>query len=181
MPAESALTPLGREMLARLPAFLRRDPDVMGVIHPQARELERLEERLRLIQRNLFAALAEEMLPLWQAIVGTTSDPPGQSIAQQQETVKAFLQTLLTSATGLHWRKLLTTALGTGYTYKVHHDEPIIDPLTVVVVIPWEEGSSLHGAALLFARRVTQAHVELTVTEGEGFVLDQSLLDDTVL
>jgi hypothetical protein len=174
------LTPKGIEMLERLPAFMRQDPDVVGTIHVQAKEIERLEERIESIRRNLFPPLSEEMLALWEAIVGTTSNPAGLTVEQRQQQVRAFLQTLLTSASGLQWQRLMVAAVGTSWVWKVHSDESVIPPLTVVVILASPEASSLHARERAFLRRVTQAHVALTVTTGESFVLDESLLDEGV-
>jgi hypothetical protein len=87
----------------------------------------------------------------------------------------------LTSASGIDWQALMTLAVGPMWEWLVHSGEPLVPILTVLVKLPFPPETTLYERNRTLARQITQAHVALTVSSTEGFMLDESQLDVDVL
>jgi hypothetical protein len=173
MPAVSALTARGRELLAELPSWAQEDPDVRAVIHVYAREAARLDEFVAELREDLFPGRATERgLAWWEALFGITPADDASVAARRAAALKGFQRSLGDSA-GSAWEENVTGILGSGWTYA--EEDPSTDPYEVTIEVALEAGQLAGLAAKL--RSITPAHIHLNIVTGDGFILDISELD----
>jgi hypothetical protein len=179
VPAESALTPLGRQILGELPPFLRRDPDHMAVAHAYAKEVERAESKINVMRMQAVPTEATLLLKLWEITVNAEVEPPGITEPERQKIVAAFLRALVANPSGLNWEAVIRLLAGSGWLYIEHikGDGGTPAPNVVHVVLPFGIASFWFGTISRLIERVTPAHIELIITATEGFLLDHSELD----
>lgn len=172
MPALSALTDKGREMISQLPSWLRDDPDTRSVIHCYAREAERQQDALRAIRRDLIPGIATSRgLAWWEKILGLTVAPVGLDDDQRRALILGMLIQLVAGASGQQWEEALLALIGPGLSYVEE------SPYTVRVTLPFPPESLNYQRLERLARAFTPAHLELIFQSEVGFVLDQSQLD----
>lgn len=179
MPLEADLTPLGRQILAELPPFLRMDPDHLAVAHAYAKEIERAEEALNTMRLQSVPNEATILLKLWEITVGAQVEPAGIALSDRQRIVTAFLRALAANPTGLHWEVVVAYLTGPGWLYIDHikEDPGTPEPNEVHVILPFAAASFWFGTVKRLIERLTPAHIKLNVTPSEGFLLDSSELD----
>lgn len=181
MPAEALVraNPLAMKMLAQIPPFLRADPDHQAVAYAYAKEIERAESKIELVRAQGVASQATILLKLWEATVGSEIEPAGITDAQRQTIVIAFLRAITRNPTGLHWEAVIRLLAGSGWLYieHIHGDPGTPEPNEVHVILPFGTGSFWFGTISRLVERLTPAHVKLTITAIEGFLLDDSELD----
>lgn len=178
MPLESALTPLGRQILGQLPPFVRQDPDHVAVAHAYAKETERCEGAIETMRMQAVASEATVLLKLWEITVGAEVEP-AVSQAERQKIVIAFLRALAANPTGLHWEAVIRLLAGSGWIYIDHikGDGGTPPANEVHVILPFGVGSFWYGTISRLIERLTPAHIKLHITPTEGFLLDSSELD----
>lgn len=173
------ITERGRELLADLPPMYRDDPDIQAVITCYARESERVDDSIIELRNQLFPHLADTLLKAWEALVGTTLEPAGQTVEERRQLVLALLRRLRASAEGREWEDDVTALVGPGWSYEEHIPgdvtSPPADTLRIVLPFPPTSGSFAQIEAEL--RDITPAHVDLIVTSAGGFYLDSSQMD----
>lgn len=174
MPAESAITPLGRQLIAMLPSWAREDPDMKAVAHCFAQESDRIMERGRALRDGLIAGRTGEVgVPFWERLLRA---PSGETLEQRQANVRAALLTILPDPTGLTWERKVSQVLGPTWSY-------VEDAANYTVTIQTALPSGDPQLVILKARirEFTPAHLDLILLGvegiGEGFILDVKQLD----
>lgn len=179
MPAEAALTDRGRMWRDRLPTKLQRSPDHVAVIHSVTKEIERAEEAIEQVRRQLFPHSADLLLGVYEWMLGITVEPEGVSVEDRQQLVLAQLRKLRSSPEGRDWVANVTALVGPGWSYEEHiAGDPGSPPEnTILIHLPFPPASTYYAAAERLIRVITPAHLDLTVTFVDGFKLDESQLD----
>jgi hypothetical protein len=176
MPAWSAMTALGKEMLGEIPGWLRDDPDTRSVIHCHAKETER--------QLVMAAGIRDDCIPLraggrglewWEKYFDMTVNPPGQTLEQRRAAVLGRLKREPPLGAGISWQEGVTLLIGGGWTYEEFPAEKKIR-----VVVPFPPSSEVFNLADQQIPRMASwpCHLELELVSVEGFVLDLSELDE---
>jgi hypothetical protein len=176
---ERVLTPLGIEMRDSLPPVLRESPDYLAVIHSIAKECERARAAMEVIRAQFNPATATLLLSVWERITRQTVAPAGKTEVERQNAVTAHLRKMLTIGYGSGWEEQVTALIGVGWTYEEHipGDESSPPEGTLRILLPFPPESSRYREAVREIREVTPAHLEIELSSGEGFILDESLLD----
>lgn len=180
MPDPALLSDRGQRMRAMLPPFLQDDPDYLGVIHAQARELDLIESLLDSIQSNLIPWLADDLLlPAWEATLRLTIDPAGQTTDQRRNTIISFLRKMVTDPTGQQWVAVVTLLIGPGWTYEEHVEGDLSSPPagTIRVNLPFPSDTRPYDLATRLVEDNTPANTVIEFTSLPGFQLDESRLD----
>lgn len=179
MPAEAVLSPLGVEWRSWLPTALRDSPDHLAVLHSVAREVERLEGAVEQVRAQFFPQTADVLLKVYEAQLGITVEPVGQTLADRRATVMAMLRKQRATPAGTDWQENVTRLVGTGWSYQEHDPANAASPppYTVRVQLPFEPASSNYAQVERLLRDITPAHLDLVVTYSGGFQLDRSQLD----
>lgn len=175
MPAYSALTDLGLEMLGEIPPWMRDDPDIRAVVHCHAKETER--------QQEMAAAVRDDCIPLragsrglawWEQYFGMTIEPVGQTEEQRRTAILGRIKREPPLGSGLSWKAMLTSMIGEGWTY-----EEFPEDAKIRVEIPYPPGSEVFEivSAQLPLLPSWPCHLELELGSAKGFVLDLSDLD----
>jgi uncharacterized protein YmfQ (DUF2313 family) len=172
VPAVSALSEKGREMIDQLPSWLRDDPDARAVVHCYAMEAERQQDALRAIRADLVPKTAASRgLGWWERILGLTVAPEGQSDLERRDQVLAVLLQLSAGASGAMWEQAILDLIGPGVTYVEE------DPYTIQITVSFAPDSLDYRRLERIVRTFTPAHLAIVFTGDEGFILDDSQLD----
>lgn len=177
-PHPSAITALGWEMLESIPPFLRDDPDVVAVIHCQAREAERLEGAIEELRRQLNPLTATDRgLRFMEMLLRLPAS--GESIQVRRNRVKLRLAALEADPSGRDWIARLSARIGSGWAYEEHVPGDVTSPAaqTLRIRLPYAANSPQWDAALLATREETPAELGLVFISSGGFILDQSQMD----
>lgn len=172
MPADDALTDLGREMLGEIPPRFFEDPDFRAVIHVFARESERARALGTRVRDNLIAARIDELgLPWWERLyrfdagVSTEATRVARVLSRTQQTAPRV-------SSG-EFSNDMDELVGVGaWTYE--EEWPAIR-----VKLPYVPGSDpfLRAEREIRELQTFPAHLDLILENVEGFILDQSQLD----
>jgi hypothetical protein len=170
MPAESALTDLGRELLADLPGNLQSTPEYRALCHVWAKESERLEGYGARIRDNAITTRVDEWgLPWWEAYYSLSG---AGTVDERKAAVQAAASAEVGGdPSGLRWKQDLIDRLGLGWSYEED------GPGTIRITVPWVPGSDAFNRAEVVARRFTPAAWVVIVQSEGGFILDQSQMD----
>lgn len=177
------LTALGLQMQAALPPALRDSNDYLGIIHPLAREIERLEGCIEQVRSQFSPSTADLLLPAWETQARLAVGGAGASTAQRQQAVVTQLRFALGESEGREWEARITEMIGPGWTYEEHIPGDGTSPPenTLRITLPFPPDGSAYNAALLKIREVTAAHLEIEFSPAGGFILDESQLDSQEL
>lgn len=194
MPHPDAITAKGRAFIDALPVRVREDPDIVAVQHCYGKEAELLDVAREGLVANAFPEHADEAgLAWWEWLLGTTVAPVGLTVEQRRATVVAFEEALRTSGSGRWWEETLERIVGPGFDYREYHPDgqppppgggtPPSNPPpgTIIIELPFPPSAGLYAATETLIRRITDAHIDIVLTSGDGFVLDQSQLDQEPL
>lgn len=172
-------TPLGLAMLDALPPVLQESVDYQAVIHPLAKECERLAAKIELVRAQFNPGQASLLLGVWERIVRQTVNPPGRSEAERQAAVTTRLREMLALGQGFEWEAQITALIGPTWSYAEHDPADGASPPSGVlrITLGFEPGTSRYVAAQAIIRELTHAHLQLEYASAAGFVLDESRLD----
>ncbi len=175
------LTPLGESMLAELPSFLQSSSDFQAIQHSYAKEIERLEEHIKLAAEQANPPKASLLLSEWERTLGLPVEPVGLTEAERRNVLLAFMGSLATDPSGTHWWSVMRILIATGMIAVEHEHgvEPGPAANEIHVILPFGEFAPMFGIASRLLRRITPAHIALSVTAAEGFMLDKTLMDHT--
>jgi hypothetical protein len=178
------MTPLGLDMLSRLPEVFTDDPDMRAVIHCYAKEADRLREFAEQVRAQFFPATATEVgLPLWELSLNLTVAPDGKTVDDRRLIVLAYLRGIGASGTGADFEDTLDL-LVPGWAYDEHDpgDPTLPVPIyTLRVLFPYGAGSSDFRRAEDLLRLIIPANLDLIVSSVAGGLLDDMQLDEDVL
>lgn len=169
------MTPLGLEMLAKIPGWLQDDPDVRSVIHVRAKEKERQLEMARAIRDDCIPLRASSRgLEWWERYYELPINPPGQTVEQRRARVLAHIHRDPPLSSGLSWQEQVMALVGGGWTYEEHSAE-----FKITLIVPFPPGSEAFEVLRIQVPRLASwpCHLELELVSAEGFILDQSKLD----
>lgn len=185
MPADSAITALGWQMLDQLPPIVRDDPTIRAIIHVQAREAERRQATIAEVRDQLFPQRATIGLQFWEAMLGIEPNPAGQSYTERGQTVLGYLSAVRNSGRGRDWEAAVTRFIGSNsWSYEEYDpDNPTASPPpdTIRVTLPYTPGSAGYHQAVAFIRAISPAKDDFIFTFSGGLLLDASLLDQDTL
>lgn len=173
------LTPLGRQLLAALPPFLRTSPDYESVAHASSREFARLEATIEQVRAQFNPQHADLLLSAWETIVRLPVGGRGAAIDQRQHKIVVRLRKLLGASEGREWEESITEVVGSGWTYEEHIPGDITSPPvnTIRIALPFAPSGDLYLEALREIRELTPAHLDISFSSGAGFLVDESHLD----
>ncbi|MCA1571254.1 MAG: YmfQ family protein [Chloroflexi bacterium] len=118
MPSSALITPLGRALLDDLPPILRGDPDIQGVMHAAARELEAAEAKIEQMRAELSPLTATATgLRIWEAQLGLPINTAATD-TERRTTVLAHLAKMAGDPSGTDWVANVTKLIGPGWTYE---------------------------------------------------------------
>lgn len=177
--AQRPLTDLGRQMRDMLPPVLRRSADYLAVIHPCARELERLGGYIEQVRRQFNPASADVLLNAWETEVRLPVGGRGASIEQRQQKVVARLFKATGGSMGRAWEAEITELIGDGWTYEENIPGDLTSPPEGIlrIQLPFAPDADRTIEAQNQIREVTAAHLTVEFESLGGFLVDDSHLD----
>lgn len=158
------------------PLFLRDDPVIQAICNAEGEERVLIDAAVEELKRTVFAVTADTNLHLWEASLGLPINPP-YSVADRREVVLAFLARAIISGSGLDWEFVANQILGVAWTYSVGGTNNSV----VTITIPYRPGSLKARVLEALLESTTPASMVINVTYAEGFILDESLLDDDLI
>jgi hypothetical protein len=173
-----AVSERGREMLEDLMPELADATDTQQVVDMIGRELARLEAAITAASAKLLPSRADDTynaLKMWELLLGLPVDPSTTDEARRNLVLASIR--MRRAASGADWVALIDSMLG-GLAWSHTDDTP---DYTVVIISPHPAGSYEALALAQFARRVTPAHLQVSVTDGDGFIVEQSLIGVDIL
>lgn len=122
MPAESAVTALGWEMINDLPPVFRGDPTIRAILHVQAREAERRRQYIEQVRSELIPQLAgDKGLAIYEYILGLRVQP-AIPLEERRAAVLGFLRGGV--STGDEWVAALDRILPAGWSWETYLPDP---------------------------------------------------------
>lgn len=164
-------------MLDYYPPFLRTDYRRMALCNCAADEFNLLDLAVSKLERNCIPNTAEEHLNFYEAMLGVSVDNPNMTLVERKNTVLAFLKRVAMSGSTADWVEVAGLILATTWSYSV--GDPDHNVLTVRV--PYTVGSIQAELAEALLGEITPAVMLINVTYSQGFILDESLLDEDLL
>lgn len=178
-PRPDLITPLGWRMLGSLPPILRDDPDYRALIHCSAREVERMRGRAEDVRAMGNPVTTTALgIPLWERLLRLPASFPTDPLEGRRVAVVNRWRALQSDPSTAAWVARVTQRLnGAPWTYDTPRSAPGLPDYTIRVTLPFNAASGRFAAAILALREETPAEQELVYVSAEGFVLDQSRLD----
>lgn len=175
-----ALSELTESILADLPAYYREDEIATSVLDCMAREVERLEETAETIRSGLFVSGADDtydLLAAHEAQLGLPVRQSGISIAQRRGEVLAAIAARH-SPSLTDWANRVSATLG---TTEWSYAENTPSAYTITMFVPYEVGTDEYDRVEPAIRPFTPAHIDITLTAGEGFIVGVSAVGEEVI
>lgn len=173
------MTAGGQKLLDELPLFLRVNHQYRAWCNALAEQIGILEAETTRLEAEAIPSTASAMLGLWESIVDI-SVPDGTTVAQRRAALIAFISIMSSDGSGSSWVANLDKILNTTWTYEVHDPAvPTSPPANYInVKVPYATGSFEAEILRDFLQRITAATVVLNAFYSQGFILDESLLDE---
>jgi len=180
---ERVLTERGEVWRSWLPVVLRDSPDHLAVIHACAVEMDRLEAAIDEVRRQFFPQHADVLLKVWEFMLRITVEPEGVTIDERREIVLATLRRMRSTPEGRDWVDNVTALVGPGWIYEEHNPaDPGSPPAnTIQITLPFPPDSASYTRAESLIQDITPAHLDVVLTYTDGFLLDESQLDQELL
>lgn len=177
MPDVALLSARGQLYRSWLPSVFQESPEHLAVIHALAREFDLLYDAIAQVRAQFFPQSADLLLGVWETLLKTTVAPAGATTDQRRATILALIRQSV--AEGREWEAAVTDIVGPGWTYTefVPHGSGTPPIYTILIVLPYAPSSDIFMAAEARIREITPAHIDLQIDSNEGFVLDESELD----
>jgi hypothetical protein len=175
--ATRPLSDLGWSMLNSIPTAYRGAPEFQAVFHAASREIELAEARLGVLREQLIPQRATEFgLPWWEGELRIPAIE-GQSLAARRASLTARLRRSLDE--GRDWVGAVADLVGAGWSYQEYAagDPDGPPPDTIWIKLPYRPGAPQFVAASLAIREITAATIDLVISSNDGFILDESQLD----
>jgi hypothetical protein len=179
------MPPLAVQMIAEVPPFIQDDPLVQAVMYVQAKESDRILERISQLTDYAFPLRTNSTgMMLLEALVGLTIGP-SDTLANRRAAVMTQFRRLTMSASTSDFLDFIQTLVGPSFTYQEHYPyNPTGDvppEYTVQISLPFPSDSDYYNRAERLIRMVAPAHIDLVVTSQSGFGLDFGRLDEDAL
>ena len=171
-----ALCARAQRLLDSLPGYYYEDPFVATVLDAVCRELDRVEDFLRVVQSAPFPQQVDDsygLLRNWERMLTMQEAPPGVDDSQRRTAILAHRRR--NALTGAGWRDAMTEVLQ-GATW----DATEVPGRRVVITTPYVGTTWQAGTALRYARRITPAHLDVISGYSQGFLLGTSNLGDAL-
>jgi hypothetical protein len=173
MPSVGAITDLGWELLDDLPPRVFEDPDIRAVVHCAAKESDRQRELAERVRDNLIPARLDLLgLPWWEYLFKLPA-PGAATEAQRRERVLTKTRQTSPRVSAKNFKADMDGMVGEG-NWEYEEDWPAIR-----VFVPYKPGSEAFLLVENQIRNLTTfpAHLDVILENVEGFVLDESQLD----
>jgi hypothetical protein len=164
-------TSRAERMIENLPPYLRDDPTVRSFVFVCARELDRIEAAANALRAGAFPDAADlRTLIIYEALFRISA--AGLGLDARHAAVVAHMRKRHV-ATRYDWQAALTALLGAGWSYVES------TPYMILLHTPVELDPARTAAVAAFAREITPAHLDLTITDDFGaFQVGISLIGD---
>jgi hypothetical protein len=169
------LTAKGLALLELYPVRFREDPQILALVHAEAREQERIEQAMS----DLAAAVASpanataETIGSWERMLGLSVNV-AVPLVDRRVRAAAYQVALRRSGTGSWWEETLQR-IAPGATYAEAGSG------VVNVELPFSALTPGFAQASGLIRRVTDEHIALNFTSSLSFRMDIGKLDDDIL
>jgi hypothetical protein len=177
----------GQDLLELLPPVVRRMPLYMAIMDALGDQLNQLDVALQALFDTMAPTTATDHLDIYEAEVGivTPRDSTGvplQSLAARRATVVSFLSRVLGIGGGANWQTMANAFLP-GFSYRTHNsaDGTSPAPHVINIFLSISAGSAAAEQAQSLIQSITPAVDQINVTFGEGFILDESPMDDDLM
>lgn len=173
-PLEELITPLGWELIGRLPPMFRDDPDIRAIMHCTAKAAERKVDAVEYIRRQANPLTADPQGLAWWAGVLHIGLDTGATVEEQRLVIVNRYRAFEVDAAGSAWVVRVTARIGTSsWTY----EENTPDPSTITFHLPYGAGSQPFLNAERVIREETPSEQALVFVSTGGFILDESQMD----
>lgn len=170
VPPTRVMSDTGDSMMEQLPPYYAGDRIMEAVQDAQGREWERLEYARQKVRDGLaWPQLADDefrTLGMWEAMLKLPIEPSDATVDQRRATVMATLKARFAKQ-GQDWEARISEMLGSG-TWS-YYEGP--GDYEITINFPYAAGSYRAYQVRQFARRVTPAHLHITVITGEAFLV----------
>lgn len=176
MPHPDAITALGHQLLDDLPPRVREDPDIKAVVHCYAKESERQQEMAERVRDNLMVRRIDELgIPWWERLY-KLPDPGGMNTEERRSRVVARAARTAPRVSAGEFVEDMNALVGSG-SWSYEEEYPAIRVATA-----FAPGSEAYLRLEAQIRGLTSfpAHLDIILESAEGFILDQSQLDQDV-
>ena len=171
------MTPAGQALLDQYPRAFHGAHLLRAICNAKGEEFVLLDTQLDLLQKNTIPSTAEEFLSLFEAELGISIDNPAMTLVERKDAVIAFMQRAAMTGSSWDWERVATTILGTGWSWSIGGT----NNSELTVLSPDAAGTIRAELAEALLETITPATVLINVTYSEGFILDESLLDEDLL
>jgi Uncharacterised protein conserved in bacteria (DUF2313) len=169
------MTARGQALLEEQPVWRRQDQVTQAVCNAAGEEFDLLDEAIDTMQRNVIPATAEEFLALFEETLGVSVENPNATVEQRHATVMAYMSRLTMTGSGVDWERVASIFIYSGvWSYEVSGTSHNI----LNVFLPYPAGSVQANLAEALFRSITPAVMTIQVSQGPGFDLDESPLDE---
>lgn len=162
------------KLLHNLPPWYSEDETARAVMNVKGKELQRVEDFLAEIRRQMNPQLADDtygILGMWEARFGLPVKPAGVLVADRRAKVLAHIRTKQ-SAAGSDWEDSVGEALAT--TIWSYSEGP--GSYQVTISFPYVVGGYSAGQALTLIRDFTPAHLQIIPAYSQGWLVGISLV-----
>lgn len=177
-PRMALLNALGVTYRAALPVVFRDSPDHLAVLNAVTKEAARLEAAIETVRLQFFPQMADILLKVWEAQLGTTV-APGIPVTDRRNIVLTLLRRLSSTPSGLDWVANVTGLIGPGWTYKEHDPADGTSPPnnTIRITLPFPPSNTIYAQTETLIRAITPAHLDLQLFSASGMQWDRSQWD----
>lgn len=180
-PVATPLSLTAVRMMETLPAYYWGEPLVERIVQAWANEVDRADARLDAIMDGFVPTLATDELGLraiWEAQLGLPVAPADASGTQRSAKIAALLHAIGSAGSAADYVDLITTAIDTG-SWELLRNSP--GNFQDTLMVPFDPGSYNAGQVVAIARRLHPAHRQLFVGFSDGWIIDASQIDLSVL
>lgn len=172
----AAVIALTQRMIDNMPPFYRGESFIEGYLDAVGRELQRIEDRATQIQQGMFPQNTDDaykLLSLWELLLGLPVAAAGATLLQRRNLVVSTLAAR-SQASGAAWVASVGQAMGgTPWTYQEGPGD-----YTVTIYIPFSSTSFNSVQVQNLVRKITPAHLVLSVVYNQGFIVGEGIVGE---
>lgn len=173
------LSDQAQRVLSMQPVALQRTTLYQALAAAIGDQMDKLDDALSEMERNVVPASADEWLDLWLRQVGAPI-LTGATDPQKQAALAASVQRMVSDGSGLSWQQIANALLGTGWTYATHRQDLSVSATNPAVhhITIWVGGTIDATLAQALFDQITPANTVVDVTYlTDDLLLDVGLLD----